>query len=936
MKFLATAALLLLSTHVGVIVGQETILNVVGSRPEFSTLAAAAAASPEVAAYLGDSATSATLFAPVDDAFAALGNDTIVKFTTNPSFAGHLACILTAHVIDGEQVMTETYVNGTLYSALEPDFNLTILTDAPNNKVVGEANEANLIADADIKASNGVIQTADSVLLPDCAVSSIWDQIEANEEFFTKLLEYVERLGLVNVLNNTAGDPTQALTIFAPTNAAFDAIDPLLLATFEGDDDLLAGFITYHLMPDIRYVESLSLIETSFSGMAMNFDKFDNGTVAVNDGSTLFDGSTDVLASNGLIHIINDKALVPPTLQTFIEALPEKFSSLQAAFETYQFTFDPAVELTLFAPNNEALASVEYPFPINEAYAPLIVYVLFGHVVEGALNSSTVFANGTTSLESGGEPIAVDPAAQTLGTVGASVVQGDVFVSLNSVIHEVDKVLVPESLTKNMLEILDDSAANNGTGTYSLFLSYVNASNFTDLLTGTNEEGLTIFAPDNQAFQNLENFAPGVLEALQNESNVEFVKQTIAYHVGDSNIVVVVDQEPINISRATNLWGDVMYSGFSEVSFQSESFSSVGVSRMSGEVIGTSNGVIQPMIDAILPLSVQEVGTALNRVRAMDIILFAPRFGRGGAYNSLYYDISDPMNFQAWTLVLPNNTVFTNEFMAKFAPGDNAWDSHALEIIFYHVFPRQYIKSENLTSGEYASANGPVNVTVGADGVKFGNANIVEADFFSWNGVTHISDGFVGPDWVGKTILDVIAENEQMTAVSGLVNQFPDIVAALNNSNVENTLTLFAPSDDVFAALNASGQTPPMEQIETLLLQHVFPVLVFANSVEYPSNITSLAQMEFELTNTTEGFKLGDAFLISNVIFAENGLIYLIDSILAAEPTSPPSAAPVSPPPTSSPTTSSPVAPTKMPTDPQLASPSPTAPISSAVSNSAW
>ena len=106
-----------------------------------------------------------TVFAPTDDAFAALPDGTIETLLEDP--AGDLTDILTYHVVagavpaadvvelDGQQITT---VNGAAITVGVADDGSVTLTDAAGNDVA--------VIATDVQANNGVIHVIDAVLLP--------------------------------------------------------------------------------------------------------------------------------------------------------------------------------------------------------------------------------------------------------------------------------------------------------------------------------------------------------------------------------------------------------------------------------------------------------------------------------------------------------------------------------------------------------------------------------------------------------------------------------------------------------------------------------------------------------------------------------------------------------------------------------------------------
>jgi uncharacterized surface protein with fasciclin (FAS1) repeats len=106
-----------------------------------------------------------TVFAPTDDAFAALPEGTVEALLEDPT--GDLASILTYHVVAGEVLAADVAgldgqevetVNGATFTVGVGDDGSVTLTDATGNEVG--------VVQTDIATSNGVIHVIDGVLLP--------------------------------------------------------------------------------------------------------------------------------------------------------------------------------------------------------------------------------------------------------------------------------------------------------------------------------------------------------------------------------------------------------------------------------------------------------------------------------------------------------------------------------------------------------------------------------------------------------------------------------------------------------------------------------------------------------------------------------------------------------------------------------------------------
>lgn len=105
-----------------------------------------------------------TVFAPTDDAFAALPDGTLDQLLADPT--GQLADILTYHVVSGEVMAADVVgLDGQQVTTLQGG---QFTVEIEGDKVVlvdGAGNRVNVVT-TDVQASNGVIHVIDGVLLP--------------------------------------------------------------------------------------------------------------------------------------------------------------------------------------------------------------------------------------------------------------------------------------------------------------------------------------------------------------------------------------------------------------------------------------------------------------------------------------------------------------------------------------------------------------------------------------------------------------------------------------------------------------------------------------------------------------------------------------------------------------------------------------------------
>ena len=147
---------------------------------------------------------------------------------------------------------------------------------------------------------------------------TVLDIAAANEDFST-LAAAVEAAGLQDALS----DPEATLTVFAPTNEAFEAALASLGLTAEellADTETLTAILTYHVLGDIVTSSDIAAAGTeeipveTLSGEELVVVVGDDGTVGFVD-QTATVTMADIEASNGVIHVI-DAVLLPPSMSS--------------------------------------------------------------------------------------------------------------------------------------------------------------------------------------------------------------------------------------------------------------------------------------------------------------------------------------------------------------------------------------------------------------------------------------------------------------------------------------------------------------------------------------------------------------------------------------------------------------------------------------------
>lgn len=318
---------------------EATIADIVvasaeGDTPEFTTLlAAVSAADQAILDALADAEAELTVFAPTDAAFAALAEalgDEAFSGILSEEGTPRLNEILLYHVLGG--AVGSADVVAALSDAEADDMGhvsvpvVTLSGQALDIAgAMGEDGldlaagitvaEANLVLDmVDIEASNGLIHVIDAVIVPELRTIAdiVVDLAEGEAPEFTTLLTAVGAAD--SAVLELLADPAAAITVFAPIDAAFAAVDGL--GDIVADQTLLTTILQYHVLPGAVYSFQLGDVVDDMGQAAVAMASGDEATLSVSDMGVMIDDANilldlvDIEASNGVIHVI-DAVIVP-------------------------------------------------------------------------------------------------------------------------------------------------------------------------------------------------------------------------------------------------------------------------------------------------------------------------------------------------------------------------------------------------------------------------------------------------------------------------------------------------------------------------------------------------------------------------------------------------------------------------------------------------
>jgi uncharacterized surface protein with fasciclin (FAS1) repeats len=120
---------------------------------------------------------------------------------------------------------------------------------------------------------------------------------------FNTLVTAVKAAGLVETLKGEG-----PLTVFAPTDEAFDKLPEGTVEALLKDKEKLTAILTYHVVPGAVKANDVVKLEKAetLNGQSISI-KVNEGTVMVDEATVV---ATDIICSNGVIHVI-DNVIMP-------------------------------------------------------------------------------------------------------------------------------------------------------------------------------------------------------------------------------------------------------------------------------------------------------------------------------------------------------------------------------------------------------------------------------------------------------------------------------------------------------------------------------------------------------------------------------------------------------------------------------------------------
>ena len=641
---------------------------------------------------------------------------------------------------------------------------------------------------------------------------------------------------------------TGPFTVFAPTDTAFaDAGIDLNDFDTPEEDQILTEILLHHVVSgsvpsaDVRD----GMMATTANGDKIKFT-VNNGAVSIGAAQVT---SPDVLASNGIIHVI-DKVLMPPVDIPATAQTTGVHNSLVAAVIQADLlaTLQGSGPFTVFAPTDQAftdagidLASLDTPAGKQQLSDILLYHVVSAEVP--AMNVSDCMladaANGQQLSFSVGDSVMVN---------GANVTLTDV-ISSNGLIHVIDKVLMPTDSPR------DIPRTAQCTGVHDSLVAGVIQAELLSTLQGPGP--FTVFAPTDQAF-----IDAGIdLTALDTPEGKATLSDILLYHVVAGEVPAADVSECMSADAVNG----------QPLAFTVDGGVMVNNANVTIPDVMTSNGIIHVIDKVLMP------SDAPNDI---------PRTAQcTGIHDSLVAaviqaELLETLQGQGpFTVFAPTDQAFTDAGIDLASLDTPEGKAILSDILLYHVVAGN-VPSSAVTECMSADAvNGqPLSFTVNG-GVMVNDANVSLPDVATSNGVIHVID---------KVLIPTDTPND-IPRTAQCTGQHNSLVSSVIQAELLETLqgdgpfTVFAPTDQAFteAGIDLASLDNPEGKaaLADILLYHVLDGEVPAANVTDCLSATTI-------NGNPLSFTVGDTVMVNGAtvtatdVPTSNGIIHVIDKVL--------------------------------------------------------
>ncbi|WP_299024088.1 fasciclin domain-containing protein [uncultured Thermanaerothrix sp.] len=398
-----------------------------------------------------------------------------------------------------------------------------------------------------------------------------------------------------------------------------------------------------------------------------------------------------------------------------------RFSTLVTALQAAGLVETLAGEgpFTVFAPTDEAFAKLPketLESLLKPANKDQLIKVLTYHVVAGKVMAADVVKLSEAQTVAG-EPVSIKVEGNKVFVNDAQVILTDIEAS-NGVIHVIDTVILPPSMTAEAKKDIVDIAVEDGR--FTTLVAAVKAAGLVETLKG--EGPFTVFAPTDEAFAKL---PEGTLETLLKPENKQQLTDILLYHVLPGKVMAAEVKD--GLIADTALGTSVFFKVDMGKAYINEA-------QIIITDIEASNGVIHVIDTVILPKDIVDAAI-FNKFNTLVAAVQA-----AGLVETLKGE-------GPFTVFAP-----TDEAFAKLPAGTldsllkPANKKQLTDILLYHVVPGRVLAKDVVKLERAETALGkPVTIKVQDGRVYVNEAQVILTDIKTTNGVIHVIDTVILP-----------------------------------------------------------------------------------------------------------------------------------------------------------------------------------------------
>lgn len=383
----------------------------------------------------------------------------------------------------------------------------------------------------------------------------------------------------------------------------------------------------------------------------------------------------------------------------------------------------------------------------------------------------------------------------------------------------------------------------------------------TNLDAALDGEGpFTVFAPTDDAFSSL---SQGLIDSVLADN--ELAQKILLYHVVGASALStdLQDGQSIETLLGQSLNVNIDQNGVF-----------INNAQVTNADLLASNGVVH-VIDKVLIPTLSDPTTVMDIIEnSDDHTILTVALANTGLDEVLRgqgsFTVFAPTDIALITLPADLLFIFDDSSILK-------------QLLLYHVVDSE-ARSTDLSNGQTIRTvlGQDIVVTINNDGIFINNAKVTISDIIADNGVVHVLDAVLIPDFDVTTVYDIISNSPEHTILTQAL-QLTTLDSLLNDPS-QGPFTVFAPTDAAFEAL---GQdvidalvANPFKELLQALLYHVAIGNVVSTDLSDSLVITTALGQDVLVTINNNGIFINNAKVTLADLIATNGVVHVIDTVL--------------------------------------------------------